>query len=102
MTAIHARQVQLVADNSGSAAGSVGVPTGRYAGTYYNFLDGGSATIEVENLRRYVFQKTGATNADAVTELKPSDENLVHGDVEVSVSHATAGGTIDVVLFLDY
>ena len=101
MTGLHSRTVELVGDDGGNAVGTIGVPTGRYAGTFYTFKEGGLGSISIENLRRVVFSKSGASNEDAVTELVPSDEHLVHGECEISIGGA-AGGTVDITIFLDY
>jgi hypothetical protein len=86
---------KLTADGAGTASGEVsGIQAARYAGCYYQLNPAGSCNIEISNLGRVVFTKTGATNSDGVQEIAPNAEKLVDDDVLVGISGATPGTVI--------
>lgn len=101
------RVVHLEGNSGGSTEGTIGHPTGKLVGVYYQFdLPGQSANLAVHNAGRDLFTKTGAAGTDPLEAVADPDlttqHPVIHGHTRVAATASlNAGEGVDVVLIIE-
>ena len=95
---IHVRVVEIDPSSTAATSGTMATSPCRYAGVYFRYNGTGTPTLHITNMGRDLLASTSSAD-QFLQDLKLDNEDLVNGEIVVTVSGASAGSDCRAELF---